>query len=397
MRRCPLRAPRASRFAAMLLSAQLALLCAPHDVVHAADPAGRQYTFSWRFHDGDQMAPRGGTTQGLPVELAPVPAPAWRALQAAGLSAFERDRRAILAMAGEFRASFDFIEVAGFRAPWTPDRPYQSWGTEKVYVVEDDGETVSLQHVLVMNVQDAAGHTLGPFVTRHWRQEWRYQPDARLVYRGRQHWRTVPVAHDEARGQWVQSVWQVDDSPRYSGLGRWQHFGNYSSWVSGEEWRPLPRREFSARDDYQVLVGTNRHTITPDGWIHEEQNLKVALAADGVPLADQPVLAREFGLNRYQRITDFDWSAGDRYVERTAPLWAAVRTAWRRHAAAGDLQLRGAADQDRLFTPLFEYADTLAAGATPTAQAIERFAAQAVADYLLPAATAAAPSGGHGD
>ena len=29
------------------------------------------------------------------------------------------------------------------------------------------------------------------------------------------------------------------------------------------------------RDDYQVLVGTNRHTITPDGWLQEENNLKL--------------------------------------------------------------------------------------------------------------------------
>jgi len=360
--------------------------------VHAADAGTRQYTFSWRFQDGDRMAPRGGTTQGPPVDLASILAPAWTELQAPGLSAYERDRRAILAMAGEFRTSFDFIEVAGFRAPWSPERPYQSWATEKIYVVEDRGETLSLQHVLVMKVLDPAGHTLGPFVTRHWRQEWRYQPDARLVYRGHQRWQTIAVSAQDARGQWLQSVWQVDDSPRYSGLGRWQHFGNYSSWVSAEGWRPLPRREFSTRDDYQVLIGTNRHTITPDGWIHEEQNLKVALDALGAPQAELPVLAREFGLNRYERIVAFDWSAGDRYVERTAPLWSAVRDAWRAHAAAGDLVLRGAADQERLFTPLFDYADQLAAGATPTAQAIERFAAQAVADYLLPAGTGPAPA-----
>ena len=27
---------------------------------------------------------------------------------------------------------------------------------------------------------------------------------------------------------------------------------------------PLPRREFSVRDDYDLLVGVNRHTITPN-------------------------------------------------------------------------------------------------------------------------------------
>mgnify|MGYP006197439051 CR=1 FL=1 len=50
-----------------------------------------------------------------------------------------------------------------------------------------------------------------------------------------------------------------------------------STWISDETWRPLPRREFSVRKDYEVLVGTNRHTITPDGWLQEENNLKRVL------------------------------------------------------------------------------------------------------------------------
>src|SRR5690606_34630304 len=120
----------------------------------------------------------------------------------------------------------------------------------------------------------------------------------------------------EARGKWSQAVFQVDDSPRYEAIGAWRHEGGVSSWLSDETWRPLPRREFSVRDDYQVLVGSNRHTITPDGWVHEEDNLKVALDDNGDYAGEQAVLAREAGLNRYQLIDDHDWSAGDAYWER---------------------------------------------------------------------------------
>src|SRR5262249_23172159 len=138
-------------------------------------PSTRQFTFSWPFREGASVAPRGGTTQGPPVTLAAKPDPAWTALDEPGLSARERDRRAILPMAGTYRASFDFLEVVGFRPGFVPDRPYQSWGTEYVYVLRDEPRFVSLQHLLVMFVRTDKGKVEGPFVTKHWRQDWCYE------------------------------------------------------------------------------------------------------------------------------------------------------------------------------------------------------------------------------
>ena len=102
---------------------------------------------------------------------------------------------------------------------------------------------------------------------------------------------------------------------------------NYSSWQSNETWRPLPRREFSVRQDYDVLIGKNRHIITPSGWVHEEENLKVVL--DENAKIDQ-VIARETGFNRYERIVNFDFSAGDTYWNKTQLFWADVAEAWSR-------------------------------------------------------------------
>ena len=342
----------------------------------------RQYTFSWRFVEGDDMAPRGGTTKGPPVTLASEASADWKAIRERGLDPIERDRRAILALAGEYRVSFDFIEVAGFTGAYTPARPYQSWATEKVYVVRNEPHAISLQHMLVMKIVGKDGEVIGPFVTRHWRQDWSYEPERMLVYRGMNRWETIAVDADDARGAWLQSVWQVDDSPRYSAVGRWQHFGNYSTWIGGDTWRPLPRREYSVRDDYHVLVGTNRHTITPTGWIHEEQNLKVALDADGGVAADTPVVGREFGLNRYERILDFDFSKGDRYMERTATLWQAVQSTWAELADTGGFRLRSAPDKGQLFMPLFEYADALDGGDAKSEEEIRAFAREAVQAYL---------------
>ena len=306
------------------------LLCATSALGEAPEQPGerRQYTYTWLFGGDDAMRPRGGTTRGPDVTLARAPVAAWEALREPGLSALERDRRAILAMAGPYRASFDFIETVGFTADFTPDRPYQSWGTEYVYVVADEPRFISLQHVIVMFFENDDGEVSGPAVVKHWRQDWRHEDRQLNVYAGHGTWARKRLSSREVRGSWSQAVFQVDDSPRYEAIGRWRHDGNYSSWESGETWRPLPRREFSVRDDYHVLVGTNRHTITPAGWIHEEDNLKLALNDAGEPRASTPYLAREAGLNRYERIVDHDFSAGDAYWEKTAPFWAEVRAAW---------------------------------------------------------------------
>ncbi len=354
----------------------------------------RQYTFAWQFVDGGEMAPRGGTTRGTPVTVATGPDESWTRLHEAGLTARERDRRAILAMAGEYRVSFDFIEVAGFDGGYTPKQPYQSWGTEKVYVIEDRDGFISLQHLLVTKMIADDGKETGPFVTKHWRQDWEYEPATQFVYRGQNTWQSVAVPESLRTGAWRQSVYQVDDSPRYSGVGHWEHFGNYSTWIGGEGWRPLPRREYSVRDDYQVLAGTNRHTITPTGWVHEQQNNKVALDANGAPRADRPVVGREFGFNRYERITGFDFSAGDRYLAATEPMWHAVRDEWNRLLSApAPVTLRGAPDRDRMFMPLFEMAEALEKEPPADAAAKARLEADArarVRDYLAPAQAVAA-------
>ena len=346
-------------------------------------PATRQFTFAWPFREGESVAPRGGTTTGPPVTLDTEPSAAWRLLQKPAPSARERDRHAILAMAGTFRVTFDFLEVAGFRPGFVPDRPYQSWATEYVYVLRDEPRLVSLQHLLVMFTKAKDGSVEGPFVTKHWRQDWRYEDPELLTYRGRNTWAIARVPPAQVRGTWSQAVFQVDDSPRYESYGRWEHFGNVSRWRSATTWRPLPRREFSVRNDYQVLIGTNEHTITPTGWVQEENNLKVALDAQGKPIATDPVLAEEIGLNRYERLKDFDQSAGERYLERTEPFWEAVRHAWASIVRERrGFTLRAPPDQGQLFTPLFEYADRLAEGAPWEPAAGAAFARKTVRGYL---------------
>jgi hypothetical protein len=285
---------------------------------------------------------------------------AWKALQAPGLTPQERDRRAILAMAGTYRVTFDFLEVAAYAATGKPLGPYQSWGTEKVYVDKDEAGFVSLVHILEMRLLDKNGKISEPFVTKHWRQDWRYEPDVIVEYKGGDRWERRPVADAERQGAWMQTVYQVDESPRYASIGRWQHSASFSTWLSADTWRPLPRREWSVRDDYQVLLGANRHTIGPTGWTQEENNLKTVLTAQRSIDTSRPYVAREYGMARYERLRDADFAAADRYYERTRSFWDQVRDAW---SAAfeqqGTITLRGPVDKLGLFMPLFERADQI--------------------------------------
>lgn len=182
----------------------LVLVAGLFGTAHARDTeaksdADARYTFSWPL-DTTERKPRGGMSKGAPVKLAVSPAREWVALQAPGLTQFERDRRAILAMTGTYRVTFDFLEVVPFVAG-QERRPYQSWGTEKVYVDRDAGGTISLVHILEMRVLNDDGSISEPMVTKHWRQDWQYEPKHIVEYQGRERWQRRAVTAKEAKGR----------------------------------------------------------------------------------------------------------------------------------------------------------------------------------------------------
>jgi len=317
------------------------------------------YVFAWPFVQSD-MSPRGGTTEGPSVQVVTETTDDFQRIHAEHISKWERDRRAILAMAGSYRVSFDFMELIGYAPDFAPSKPYRSWGTEHVYVVENTPAKIVLQHILIMTIVGEDGELMGPFVTKHWRQDWSYQDAAIHTYSGHGSWEKTRREEKARSGTWSQTVWQVDDSPRYAAWGKWQHTPERSWWSSEETWRPLPRREFSVRDDYDVMIGSNTHIVLPTGWVQEEQNVKAVLDdTDKV----QSRLAREIGIARYQRISDLDTTPGDDYWNSTADFWAEVRAYWDREMAIYPrIALKAEVDGRKLFQPLFERAQAIADG-----------------------------------
>ena len=218
------------------------------------------------------------------------------------------DREAILAMTGEYKVKFQFQETGAIEPGYELKEPYTSGATEFVEVVEDTGVYIALQHILVMHPQNEDGtldQDAEPVVVKHWRQDWTYEDTTLIAFRGNNTWERVELDPAEVEGTWSQAVYQVDDSPRYESFGTWQHVGDRSAWQSAETWRPLPRREFSKRSDYQVLLASNRHTITPNGRVHDQDNSKLVQAAKIADLleaqgrvVDQPD-GGGFGHNRF--------------------------------------------------------------------------------------------------
>ncbi|MEN1706458.1 MAG: DUF6607 family protein [Planctomycetota bacterium] len=238
-----------------------------------------------------------------------------------GSSAFNRDRDAILSLAGAFEVEFNFHETFGVSAGYTLAEPKLSRAIELVTVAEDRGGFISLQHVLVTGTE--SGGT--PRVVKHWRQDWTFEDTRVMEYRGGRTWDLIEVNSTDVEGTWTQAVFQTNDSPRYEAIGTWKHIGEQSAWQSRETWRPLPRREYTTRDDYDVIVGTNRHTVTPAGWFHEQDSQKVVLDQAGRPLA---VVAHEVGINSYVRTDPSRLTAASEYWDKTKGSWAELRAAW---------------------------------------------------------------------
>lgn len=281
---------------------------------------------------------------------------------------FEADRKAILAMAGDYNVTFSFTETVPFVDGYELKEPKLSGGDEVVRVIEDRGDFISLQHILVVGGDEK-------FPVKHWRQDWAYEPDSVLVFIGGAAWEKRPLSGSEAKGKWTQVVYQVDDAPRYGALGAWSHENGVSAWTPPAEWRPLPRRDATKRDDYHAIAAVNRHAITPDGWVHEQDNTKLVIS--GEPHA----LVREVGVNTYKRSDDFEVAIAEDYWAATKDYWAAVRAEWTRIESENDafgLTIQG--EPDELYMPLLKLAGDVKDGEETLETALEQ-ARDVIAEY----------------
>lgn len=238
---------------------------------------------------------------------------------------FEADRADILAMAGNFKVRFDMQESTPWKSDYEPRERKISGGHEVVKVIEDTGTKIILQHLLVVDTGKS------DFIVKHWRQDWEYQPQKILAYTDRHRWEYQPISEGDRKGSWSQTVYQVDDSPRYAGLGKWETQGGVRRWHSDWTWRPLARRDAVRDPVYDRYYSINRHSPTPGGWIHFQDNTKMG-PVDGklVPIV------QEYVLNTYTRFDGYNVQAADDYWTKTQDYWAEVRKSWDKALASNN-------------------------------------------------------------
>lgn len=277
---------------------------------------------------------------------------------------FQKDRAEILAMAGNYRVSFNMQESTRWQPDYQALEAARSGGNEVVRVIEDSGRRISLQHMLVIADDDGKSH-----VIKHWRQDWEYEPAKVLVYSDRNQWTWHELAEGSRSGVWSQTVWQVDDSPRYGSWGRFQTQAGVRRWRSDWTWRPLARRDAVRNPVYDRYYSINRHQPSPDGWVHWQDNIKLGLKEGKlVPIV------QEYVLNSYIRYDQYDVKAADDYWAATKSYWAGIRAEWDRIAKEkGGIAIREDAETGTIISAeLLGMADEIQAGTLRVDAAITR-------------------------
>ena len=256
----------------------------------------------------------------------------------------KQDIEAIKAMCGCYDVSFNFAETFAANKDYEFHDNYISGGLEYVFPVEESKDKIVLQHLLVIG---------DSMIIKHWRQDWLYENTDFHMFHKDNTWKYVVKAPEEVAGQWTQKVYQVDDGPRYEGSASWVHVDGRSYWENTAD-APLPRREFSKRSDYNVMVRRNRQEITDYGWVHEQDNDKVLRDTNDL------TIAREKGWNTYTKTDENKCRlAKDWWTEKQA-YWNDVRKVWDElFALKQNVHIKKKVDDQVLFMKLFALEDEM--------------------------------------
>lgn len=260
-------------------------------------------------------------------------------ISAFGQNSKSKDTRAIKEMCGCYRVNFAYSETFPADTSYKlKDNYYSAAPAEWVFVAEESEDRIVLQHILVMN---------DTTIIKHWRQDWLYENTSLFEFEKNKTWNRRELDKKSAEKTWTQKVYQVDDRPRYEGNGRWIHTNN-PYWESTSD-APLPRREFTKRDDYNVMQRRNRQYLSGSDWVHEQDNVKINRSTDG-----DEILVEEKGRNTYTHIEDQKCEAGKKWWDKNATYWKIVREEWDRVFAGHDkIELRSKVDDKLLYQHLF--------------------------------------------
>lgn len=254
------------------------------------------------------------------------------------------DIKSIKSMCGCYEVKFNFAETFQYpkdSAAYKPSQTKHESALEWVELLEDTPNKIVMQHLLIVS---------DDMIIKHWRQDWLYENTELYSFDKNNSWKYKKLDPKAVKGQWTQKVFQVDDSPRYEGSSTWVHVDGENYWSNVAD-APLPRRELTKRNDYNVLKRRNIHEITATGWNHEQDNAKLIRDDSGKDV----LLAQEKGFDVYTKVPDSKCIAGQKWWKENNALWKNVRDKWQtlfdRHK---DLNLEAKVDRKALYSLLFD-------------------------------------------
>ncbi|MFT4202815.1 MAG: hypothetical protein QM610_02780 [Chitinophagaceae bacterium] len=220
-------------------------------------------------------------------------------------------------LCGCYDVTFQYAET------FSPDKNYKFHDREKItnatelaYPIVNTPKKVVIQHLLV--IDDST-------IVKHWREDWTYEDPTLWVFKGDAVWEKTTVPTANVKGKWTQTVWEVSDAPRYQGASTWQEVNGHTIWENTTD-APLPRREYTTRDDYNVLNRTNRLVLLPNGYNHVQDNVKISRTAAG-----DSVRAEEKGLNDYVKLPESNCAPAVKYWKDYGAFWVKVEAVWEQY------------------------------------------------------------------
>lgn len=255
----------------------------------------------------------------------------------------KKDNEAIKKMCGCFEVDFNFAETFQFSkdSNYLKSKNYNAKAIEYAKLIKDEKGHISIQHLLVMD----------NYVIKHWRQDWIYENRNLLKFDANNSWKHILKSKKDVKGQWTQKVFQVDDSPRYEGTSSWVHVDGKSFWENSS-YAPLPRREYTKRNDYNILIRGNRHEIVDEGWIHNQDNYKVVKDSES---NFEEIIAGEKGFNTYTKLDESKCIIAINWWNDNNAKWSLIRNKWDSiYSKNEDISLNRTVKDKPLFSYLFD-------------------------------------------
>lgn len=252
------------------------------------------------------------------------------------------ERELIKSLAGCYRVDFRFAET------FAPKKNYEyydrkfSAAKEVAFIIEETENKISIQHILYVGKG---------MMIKHWRQDWIYENREILTLVKDHKWKKIKLTPEQAKGTWSQKVYQVDDCPRYEGYGTWVHVDGRHFWQSTTD-SPLPRREITIRDDYNVLRRHSHIEIFENGdWVLDQDNEKIHRCEEK---NEDTLICLEKGLESFTR-KDYDASDATDWWKDQKAFWADVRQIWDEIISSRDII--NVLEDEKLYNAQFELAD----------------------------------------